>query len=168
MHGPWKEIDVVRSSKHRVAALVMAGAALVLGAGPAAAVTPTVDSWTVHVERPFIDCPDFPTLGVWDIKHRLTLFVDSEGTPIRDIEQVEYSGRIVNTETGAWVADSGARTFFDTLASDGSFLTTYMVDVRHSAYIHGAGRTDFQTGDFSGLDALDPANLAALCEALGG
>jgi hypothetical protein len=169
-HGRTREeIAVVRSSKnHRVAALVMASAALVLGAGPAAAAAPAVDSWTVHVESPFIDCPDISTLGVLDISHRLTLFVDSEGTPIRDIEQVEFSGRIVNTSTGAWVADSGSRTFFDTLAPDGSFLTTYMVEVRHSDYIHGAGRTDFQTGDFNGLDAFDPANLDALCEALGG
>jgi hypothetical protein len=156
------------SKKHRVAALVMASAALALSVGTTAAAAPTVDSWTVHVERPFVDCPDFSTLGVWDITHRLTIFLDAEGTPIRDIEQVEYSGRLVNTETGAWVADSGARTFFDTLAPDGSFLTTYMVEVRNSAYIHGAGRTDFQTGDFNGLDAFDPANLDALCAALDG
>jgi hypothetical protein len=159
---------VIRSSKNRVAALVMASAALALSAGTAAAAAPTVDSWTVHVERPFIDCPDFSTLGVWDVSHRLTIFYDEEGTPVRDIEQVEFSGRIVNTETGAWVADSGARTFFDTLAPDGSFLTTYAVEQRHSLYIPGAGRTDFQTGDFNGLNAFDPANIAALCEALGG
>ena len=159
---------MIRSSKHRVAALVMASVAAMASVGAVAAAAPVVDSSTVHVERPFIDCPDFSTLGVWDINHRLTLFVDSEGTPIRDIEQVEFSGRIVNTSTGAWVADSGARTYFDTLAPDGSFLTTYAVEQRHSLYIHGAGRTDFQTGDFNGLDAFDPANLDALCEALGG
>jgi hypothetical protein len=159
---------VIRSSMHRAAALVMASAVLALGAGTVAASAPTVDTWTFHIERPFIDCPDFSTLGVWDITHRLTVFVDSAGTPIRDIEQVDFSGRIVNTETGAWVADSGARTFFDTLAPDGSFLTTYSVEQRHSLYIHGAGRRDFQTGDFSGLDGFDPANLAALCEALAG
>jgi hypothetical protein len=146
----------------------MASAILAASAGAVAAVTPTVNSWTAHIERTFIDCPEFSTVGVWDISHRLTLFVDSEGTPIRDIEQVDFSGRIVNTETGAWVADSGSRTFFDTLAPDGSFLTTYAVEVRHSAYIHGAGRTDFQSGDFSGLNAFDPANLDALCAALDG
>ena len=153
---------------HRVAALVMAGTALAASAGAVAAAVPTIESSTVHVERPFIDCPDFSTLGVWDISHRLTIFYDAEGTPVRDIEQVDFSGRIVNTETGAWVADSGARTYFDTLAPDGSFLTTYAVEVRHSDYIHGAGRTDFQTGDYNGLNGFDPANLDALCEALGG
>ena len=156
------------SSRNRVAALALASAALLLSAGSVAAISPTVDSSTGHVERPFIDCPDFTTLGVWDISHRLTIFYDAKGTPIRDIEQVDFSGRIVNTETGAWVADSGARTYFDTLAPDGSFLTTYAVEQRHSLYVHGAGRTDFQTGDFNGLNGFDPSNVAALCEALGG
>jgi hypothetical protein len=159
---------VIWSSKHRAAALVMASAALLVSAGSAAAATPTVDSWTVHVERPFVDCPDFSVVGVWDISHRLTLYYASEGTATRDIEQVDFAGQLVNTSTGASVADSGSRIFFDTLAPDGSFLTTYMVQVRHSAYIHGAGRTDFQTGDFNGLDGMDPTNIAALCEALGG
>ena len=158
---------MTRSAKHPLAALVMAGAAVAASSGVVTAAAPIVHSSTVHVERPFIDCPTFSTLGVWDISHRLTIFVDSEGTPIRDIEQVDFEGRIVNTSTGAWVADSGARTYFDTLAPDGSFLTTYAVEVRHSDYLHGAGRTDFQTGDFKGLDGFAPANVDALCEALG-
>jgi hypothetical protein len=156
------------SSKRRVAGLVLASAALVLSAGPATAASPSVDSWTVHVERQFVDCPDFSVLGIWDIRHRLTVFVDASGTATRDIEQVDFSGRLVNTSTGDWVADSGARTFFDTLAPDGSFLTTYMVQVRHSAYVHTAGRTDFQTGDFNGRDGLGSAGIAALCQALDG
>jgi hypothetical protein len=159
---------MIRTAMRRAGALVMASAALAVGAGSAVATAPSNESFTVHVERPFIDCPDFATLGVWDISHRLTIFYDVAGTPIRDIEQVGFSGRVVNTETGAWVADSGARVYFDTLAPDGSFLTTYSVEVRHSDYIHGAGRTDFQTGDFHGLAAFDPQNVDALCEALGG
>jgi hypothetical protein len=156
------------STKHRAAALAVAAAALVVTAAPVAAVTPTVESWTVHVERPFVDCPGFATVGVWDISHRLTTFFDSEGVAIRDIEAVDFRGRVVNAETGAWVADSGARTFFDTLAPDGSFLTTTMVQVRKSAYVHTAGRTDFQTGAFAGRDGFDDAGIAALCGALGG
>jgi hypothetical protein len=159
---------VFSSSRHRAAALVVASAALLISAAPAAAATPTVDSWTVHVERPFVDCPDFSVVGVWDISHRLTLYYDSEGTATRDIERVDFAGELVNTSTGASVADSGTRIFFDTLAPDGSFLTTYMVQVRHSAYIHTAGRTDFQTGGVNGLDGMSPTNIAALCEALGG
>ena len=156
------------SAKRRIGALVMATAALGAGTGTALAVAPIVESATVHVERPFVDCPDFATIGIWDISRRVTFFLDSSGTPIRDIEEVDFSGRIVNAETGAWVADSGSRKFFDTLAPDGSYLTTYLVEVRHSQYIHGAGRTDFQTGSFNGLDAFAPENVDALCEALGG
>jgi hypothetical protein len=156
-----------RTTKGRLA-FTLAGAALLVSAVPAVAATPTVETTTVHVERPFVDCPTFATTGVWDITHRLTVFYDAAGIATRDIERVDFSGRIVNSSTGAWVPDSGTRIFFDTLAPDGSFLTTYAVEVRHSSYVHGAGRTDFQTGDFRGLDAFDPANVAALCDALAG
>jgi hypothetical protein len=161
-------MTVFWSTKHRAAALAIASATLLVSAGPAAAATPTVDSWTVHVERPFVDCPDFAVVGVWDISHKLTLYFDSEGTATRDTERVDFAGQIVNTSTGASVPDSGTRIFFDTLAPDGSYLTTYMVQVRHSTYVHSAGRIDFQTGDFNGRDGLDSAGIAALCEALGG
>lgn len=156
-----------RSTRHRAAALALGGAALLASAAPAAAAAPSVDSWTVHVERPFVDCPDFPVVGVWDIAHKLTLFSDATGTATRDIERVDFGGRLVNAETGAWVPDSGTRIFFDTLAPDGSYLTTYMVQVRHSAWIHTAGRTDFQTGASNGVDGMGADRIAALCAALG-
>ena len=154
------------SSKHRVAALVIAGVALAASSGAAAAASPTSETSTVHIERPFTDCPGFTFLAIWDISRKLTFFYDSEGVAIRDIESVDFTGRLVNESTGAWVADSGSRTYFDTLAPDGSFLTTYMVQQRTSRYIHSAGRIDFQTGTFRGLDG--EANMDALCEALGG
>ena len=152
----------------RGVALAVAAAALLLTAAPAAAAAPSVESWTVHREFVFEECPDFSVIGIWDISHRLTIFYDTDGVATRDIEQIEFSGRLVNGSTGASVPDSGARTFFDTLAPDGSFLTTYVVQVRHSAYVHGAGRFDFQTGTYHGLSEMDADNIAALCEALGG
>jgi len=157
---------MIRSPKHRVVALVMAGAALAASAGAAAAAAPTTETANVHIERPFTECAGFTVLGIWDISRRLTFFYDSEGVAIRDHESVDFTGRLVNASTGAWVADSGSRTFFDTLAPDGSYLTTYMVQQRTSSYIHSAGRIDFQTGAFRGLDG--DANMDALCEALGG
>jgi hypothetical protein len=163
-----EDVTMIRTSKRRLAGLGLAGAALLLSAGSAAAAAPAVDTWTVHVERPFADCSGFSVTGVWEIGHRLTTFVDADGVATRDIEQVDFTGRLVNTSTGAWVADSGSRTFFDTLAPDGSFLTTYMVQVRHSAYVHTAGRTDFQTGESVGRDGFAPENIAALCTALAG
>ena len=157
-----------RSNRPRIAGLILAGSALALGASPAAAVSPTTETFTVHIERPFIDCPGFGTTGVWDITHKLTIFVNAAGVPIRDIEDVEFRGRIVNASTGAWVADSGHRRFFDTLAPDGSFLTTYAVEVRKSAYVHTAGRRDFQTGAFNGRDGFTDDAIASLCAALAG
>ena len=156
------------SPKRRAGAFGLAGVALLVAGSPAAAVSPTTETSVVHVERPFVECPSFSTIGVWDISHKLTVFFNSDGVAIRDIEAVEFSGRIVNATTGAWVADSGARTFFDTLAPDGSFLTTYSVQVRKSEYVHTAGRTDFQTGDFRGIDGFGGGGIAALCGALDG
>ena len=159
---------MIRPGNRRLAATLFAGAALAISAAPALAVSPTVETFGVHREFPFEECPDFATIGSWDIEHKITYFYDSDGVAIRDHDQVDFSGRIINAETGAWVPDSGSRTFFDTLAPDGSFLTTYMVTVRKSAYVHEAGRVDFQTGAFHGHEGFGPSSIAALCEALGG
>ena len=158
---------MIRSRKQQLAATTLAAMALALSAGSAAAARPTVESSTRHVERPFIDCPGFTVQGVWEIDHKVTFFLGDDGVAIRDIERVDYEGRLVNPTTGAWVADSGSKTYFDTLAPDGSYLTTYGVEVRKSDFVHLAGRTDFQTGDFRGHDGFAPTNIDALCEALG-
>lgn len=158
---------MTRSSKQHLVATTLAGIALALSAGSAAAARPAVESSTRHVERPFIDCPGFTVLGIWDIDRKVTSFFGDDGVAIRDIERVDYEGRLVNPTTGAWVADSGSKTYFDTLAPDGSYLTTYGVEVRNSDYVHLAGRTDFQTGEFRGHDGFAPTNIDALCEALG-
>ena len=89
---------------------------------------------------------------MWTISHKLTFFYDATGLAVRDTERVDFSGRFVNAETGASVPDSGSIIYFDTLAPDGSYLTTYSTQVRHSAYIHSAGRLDFQNGTFTGRD----------------
>lgn len=157
-----------RSTKQRAAGLALASAALMISGTPAAAVTPSVETWTVHREVPFVDCPGFTTVGAWDITHRLTVFYDANGVAIRDIERIDFVGEIRNAETGASVPDSGGRIFFDTLAPDGSYLTTYSTEVRHSAYIHVAGRSDWQTGDFRGVNNFDDAGIASLCAALSG
>lgn len=133
---------------------------------PAQAAAPASETWTNHVDRPYLSCPGFDVDGVWDISHKLTFFYDANGIAVRDQERVDFSGTFVNETSGAAVADSGAIIFFDTLAPDGSYLTTYSTQVRHSAYIHGAGRVDFQTGTFHGRDGESEAGVAALCAAL--
>jgi hypothetical protein len=150
--------------------IASAGAALVLlglVVAPASANSPAAETWTNHVDRPYLSCDGFDAVGVWDIRHKLTSFFNSSGVAIRDTERVDYTGRFVNSVTGAWVADSGATTYFDTLAPDGSYLTTYATLVRHSAFIHGAGRIDFQTGEYHGRDGESAAGVASLCAALG-
>jgi hypothetical protein len=152
----------------RIAAAAVTAAGLVAATvGPAAAVTPDVFTWSNDVDRPFVDCDGFTAYGVWTISHRLTIYYDASGMPIKDHEIVDFRGAIVNHDTGASVADSGRIVFFDTLNPDGSFATTMANAVRRSAYVHHAGRSDFQTGVYHGnADTSD--EYAALCEALGG
>lgn len=136
-------------------------------AGPASAARPSVDTWTNSVDRYYLSCDGFDVNGVWEISHKLTFYLDASGVPVRDMEQVEFVGHFVNTVTGASVPDSGSIRWFDTLAPDGSYLTTYQTTVRHSRWIHGAGRIDFQLGVYHGNDGEDAAGVAALCAALG-
>jgi len=154
------------STTRRAIALAAACAASVLAVGGATATQPITETGTFQIERPFDPCPDFDVIGSWQIDRKLVLYLDDTGTPFRDIERISFSGSLINAETGASVPDSGQRIFFDTLAPDGSFLTTVVNDVRKSKYVHGASRFDFETGDFHGKDALSAENWAALCEAL--
>ena len=133
---------------------------------PIQAASPSVETWTNHVDVPYLSCPGFDVNGVWDISHRLTFFFDANGVAIRDTERVDYAGRFVNATSGSWVPDSGSILYFDTLAPDGSYLTTMSNQVRHSAFTHTAGRSDFQSGAFRGRDGWSDASVAALCAAL--
>ena len=146
-----------------------AAAALALAismAAPAAAAAPQVYTRTAEVTFPYFDCGTFEAHAVWTINSRLTVFVDPAGTPISDHEVVDFSGAFVNPDTGASIADSGRIVYRDTLDANGDILTTTQMFVRRSAYLHEAGRYDFQTDMFSGMSNFD-AGLAAACAALG-
>ena len=60
---------MTRSRIRRLTATLFAGVALLLTAVPALAVRPTVEAWTNHIRTPFVDCPGFSTVGIWDISH---------------------------------------------------------------------------------------------------
>ena len=148
-----------RSVVRRAAAtLALSAVALATLAAPAAAAGPTVDTWSNHVERPYLSCDGFDAVGVWD----------GSGAPLRDTERVDFRGSFANSVTGKAVPDSGSIIYFDTLNPDGSFATTMSNTVRHSAYIHGAGRRDWQTDAFHGTDGETAAGVDALCAALAG
>jgi len=143
--------------------------ALLLGlaaVAPAAASTPQVYTWSNPVDVAYFDCGAFEAHGVWTITHRLTIFVDGSGTPVRDIERVDFRGAFVNPLTGASIPDGGHIEYFDTLDPDGDIATTIKTFVRNNPYLHEAGRYDFQTDAFSGMSRFD-AGVAAACAALG-
>ena len=65
-------------------------------AGPAAAATRAIITWTNDVEIGFIDGDNgFTVVGVWDIHHKLTFFYNAAGVAIRDIEQIDFSGQLI-------------------------------------------------------------------------
>ena len=153
----------------KIRRIIGAGAAvafLLVTAVPALAASPEVDTWSNDVDVPYLDCGTFEAHGVWTVSHRLTIYFDQAGTPIKDHEIIDFRGAFVNPDTGASIPDSGRSIYFDTLAPDYSFLTTVMTGVRHSAYLHAAGRSDFQTGAHHGIDRFD-AGVIAACDALG-
>ena len=65
---------MTRSRNRRLAARLIAGAALALTTVPALAVTPTVETSSGHREVSFADCPGFTAVGIWDIDHKVTYF----------------------------------------------------------------------------------------------
>jgi len=155
--------NLTRLSIAAVASLTLAATIV----GTAAAAQPEVYTSSGVVSYPdFTDCDGTLIGSAWTISHKLTIFYDRAGVPIRDIESVEFSGQLNNPLTGATVPDAGHIIYFDTLNPDGSFNTTVRNVVRKSQYIHSAGREDFQTGRFVGMDNWD-AGHDALCAALG-
>jgi hypothetical protein len=146
-----------------VAALTM-GTALISTAFAAA---PTIDTWSNHVVSvDYFECGQQAINGDWTISHHLTTFYNKDGSPARDIEKIDFVGAFVNPANGASIADSGQIVFFDTLAPDYSYLATVMNVVRKSAYLHAAGRNDFDSGKSVGMDNWD-AGVDGACAALG-
>ena len=152
----------------RLAAATVTAASLALATvGAASAAGPTVETWSNPVDVEYVDCGDFVAHGVWIVSHRLTTWYAADGTPLRDHEIVDFNGAFVNPDTGTSVADSGRIVYFDTLNPDGSFATTMQNSVRRNAYLHTAGRVDWQTGAAHGnTDTFE--EYVGLCAALRG
>ena len=132
---------------------------------PALAAAPTVDTWSIEVDAPYFDCGTFEAHGVWTVSHSLKTFYSKDGTPIRDIEQMSFTGAFVNPDTGASIRDSGKVEYFDVLAPDFSYVSTAANVLRRSDYFKVAGRTD-RSETFHGVDRFD-INIPAACAALG-
>ena len=156
----------MRSLRRLAGATVIAGTLVAALAGPAAAHKPEVITWENDVDAEYFDCGSFVAHGVWTVSHRLTLYHDASGIAVSDHEIVDFNGSFVNPETGASIPDSGRIVFFDTLAPDGSYLTTVQKTVRRSSYLHESWRYDSLTDSFSGMSRFD-AGIDAACEALG-
>lgn len=163
---------------HRRIGLLAASAALAItsvGAASAFAATPESYSWTNHYDGPALDCPTFTAFGDWVINHKLTVYIDSAGNAIGDLERIDFSGRFYNPDTQVSVADKGTKRFLDTFAADGSYASTIFTYQRVDKYVGEAGRIVLGAQDANGDQAelrsvghhgFNEANVAALCSAL--
>jgi len=149
----------------RLAGILSAMTLTLAIAGPALASAPEVSSWTNQVDAPYFDCGSFGAHGVWTVSHVLKTFYDNNGTPIRDIEQMSFTGAFVNPDTGASIRDAGKVEYFDVLAPDSSYVSTAANVLRRSDVFKVAGRAD-RSGTFHGVDRFD-VNVPAACAALG-
>ncbi len=143
-------------------------------ASSAAAVEPTRETVTLHrVVNPFVSCPGFAIIGVFDITREITTFYDQNGTPVMRIIYAEITGTVTNAVTGYSLPTSGVRIFHFDLVTGEEFTTgsnnfTKLPD--GGVAIGGAGRLVFDAqGHLVEHDGPDTAaEQAQLCTALAG
>jgi hypothetical protein len=90
----------------------LVGASLVVAAltlAPvAAADAPTSVQQTLHRSIPkFATCPGFTVAGEFDVDRTTDTFVDANGTPIRQVIHVHFTGRLTDTASGKSIPDEG-------------------------------------------------------------
>jgi hypothetical protein len=140
----------------------------------AAAVEPTRETVTLHrVVNPFVTCPGFPVIGVFDITRELTTFYDQDGTPVMRIIYAEITGTLTNADTGYSLPTSGVRIFHFDLITGEEFTTGSNNFTRlpeGGVAIAGAGRFVFDAQghliEHVGPDSAD--EIMQLCAALAG
>ena len=78
----------------------------------AAAVEPTRETVTLHrVVNPFVTCPGFAVIGVFDLTREITTFYDQNGTPVKRIIYAEFTGTATNAVSAYSLPTSGVRIF---------------------------------------------------------
>lgn len=155
----------------RLLILVLLLAALAVPA-TAAAVEPTRETVTLHrVVNPFVTCPGFAVVGVFDITREITTFYDQDGTPVMRIIHADVTGTVTNAVTAYSLPADGVRIFHYDLTT-GQFFSTGSNAVTPlpggGTAIPGAGRLVFdaqgQLIEHTGPDS--PDEIAQLCAAL--
>ncbi len=138
----------------------------------AAAVEPTRETVTLHrVVNPFVTCPGFAVIGVFDLTREITTFYEQTGTPLKRIIYAEFTGTATNAVTGYTLPTSGVRIFHYDLTTGEFFSTgsnTLFAVPGGGAVTLGTGRLVFDAQgrlvEHSGPDSAD--EIAQLCAAL--
>jgi hypothetical protein len=148
--------------------LVASLAALPLAlASTAAANAPTIVDESFHRSIPnFVSCPGFTAQGEFDVTRTVMTFYDTDGTAVRQVTHVHFTGTLINTATGKSIPDEGnqivivdqaagttavvGRVRVDTVPGGGEILAQVGRVVRDAAgnVIFIAGQQDFLTRNF--------------------
>ena len=88
-------------------AILAATMQLTLVATAAASAPNSVDE-TFHRSIPnFILCPGFTVRGEFDVSRTVTTFYDENGSPIRQVTHVHFTGTLTNSLSGKTIDDAG-------------------------------------------------------------
>ncbi len=98
----------------RITRLLLAAITALMALAPlsAFAVPPTRETVDTVVDRGVVgNCGDFDVTAKYYVTGRVTTFYDQDGTAVKRIRFVQFTGDITNTTTGETVAAKGVRVF---------------------------------------------------------
>ncbi len=149
--------------------LGLALAALALALAPAAAAdapTRVEESFARSIPK-FVSCPGFTVSGEFIVTRTVSTFYDQDGSRVRQVTHVHFTGTLTNATTGKVIPDEGnqivtvdftdgttttaGRVRVVTYPGQGAILEQVGRVVRDSQgkTIFVAGQQDFQTRDFA-------------------
>jgi len=157
---------------HRLLFLVVLASSLGL-TGMAAAMSPTVETVTVHRHFVFAGaCGTFSVIADFDAERRVTTFYDQDGNPIKLVIHAKTPGTITNSVTGKSLPAFGERvitTDLITAAVSSTGTNVHVVVPGMGTVELGAGHTGIDDNGEPFADGrLDPPASAELCAALAG
>jgi hypothetical protein len=133
-------------------------------------------TFPIHFDNFFGDGPgcDFAVVGDWTATVEQTAYVDGSGNVVRTFTRIEFTGTLINAETGASIPDAGIILLWDYYAADGSLIREVEHHTRFNPLLHAAFRT---ITDDEGHIAFDvgrdwlpinrhPISVEPVCEAL--
>ena len=154
----------------KLAVLLVVLLLTLVAAIPVYAAPPVVETGNIDKEVPFLDCGDFVVvdhvLGTW----RSTSFYDNEDKLLKVItvsvgtDNLQKIGDPAIALTGHFTSVDTYNVLTDAWTASGTFLSINLPE--YGKVLKVAGRVNFSTGRFVGVDNAGSEDWALICEAL--